>query len=154
MEQYGEELRDRSSLLDQAIEAKLNELEARLLQSIQEKLSGEVLHQRTGVLLRSVEMQAAEWVGSVVGGSVGIDDDAPSFKYGIVFEMGGLGYYDIFPVNRLALAFEGPEGMIFAKKVHHPPAEKRPFIAPSVAELEPQFYAELEETLNDVLEGA
>lgn len=154
LEEYGEGLKERAGLLDQAIEAKLNELEARLLMSIQAKLSGEVLEQRTGTLLRSVEMQAAQWVGSVCGGTVGIDDGAPSFKYAIAFELGGLGYYDIFPKEALALAFEGAEGMIFAKKVHHPPAQKRPYLAPSVEEIESVFYEELDATLGDVLSGA
>lgn len=153
LERYGEDLNAKPDLLDRAIQAKLNELEAQLLASIQAKLSGEVLQQRTGVLLRSVEMQAAEFTGAVCSGTVGIDDDAPSFTYGIVHEMGGLGYYDIFPKEALTLAFLGPEGMVFAKHVHHPPAQKRSFIASSAAELEGTFYDELDETLTIVIRG-
>lgn len=151
LEEYAESLEGKGDLLQAAITEKINILAATLLVSIQGKLSGEVLQQRTGTLLRSVEMQAAEWVGAACQTAVGIDDGAPSFKYAIAFEMGGLGYYEIVPKNTLALAFEGPEGMIFAKKINHPPAAQHAFIAPSVEELRPQFMASLQETLDIVL---
>jgi hypothetical protein len=154
LERYGERLREKPAALDAAIETKINSLAARLLARIQVKLSGEVLHQRTGVLLRSVEMQAAAWAGSVCGSTVGIPDGSPSWTYAIVHEMGGLGYYDIVPVNAKVLAFAGAGGaMVFASVVHHPPALKRSFEASSVEEIRPIFVAEITELFDSFLGG-
>jgi len=154
LEQYGERLRERPAALDAAIETKINSLAARLLASIQVKLSGEVLYQRMGVLLRSVEMQAAAWAGAVCGATVGIPDGSPSWTYAIVHEMGGLGYYDIEPVNARVLAFAGAGGeMVFTAHVHHPPALKRSFEATSVEELRPIFDAEIAELFDSFLGG-
>lgn len=155
LEEYGEKLEQRASLLQSAIQDKLNELEARLLQSIQQKLSGPVLNQRTGNLISSVEMQAAEWVGQVCGGQVGIPDSAPSFPYAIAFEKGGHGPYDIYPRVAAMLSWLDLEdgSRHFSKHVVHPTIEQRSFIAPSVAELEPMFYAELQEVLDVVMGG-
>ena len=154
LEEYGERLREKPAALDAALEAKINSLSARLLASIQVKLSGEVLQQRTGVLLRSVEMQAAAWTGAICGATVGIPDGSPSWPYAIVHEMGGLGYYDIVPVNAKVLAFAGAGGgTVFASVVHHPPAIKRSFEATSVEELRPIFDAEIAELFDSFLGG-
>lgn len=151
LDQYKTDLENKCPLLEVAITEKINELAERLLVSIQAKLSGEVLQERTGNLFNSVHIQAAEWINGICQMSVGIDEDSPTYVYGIAFEMGGLGYYNIFPKNALTLAFEGPEGMIFAKHVVHPPAPHRPFIGPSLDELSATFKAELEETLEMVM---
>ena len=44
----------------------------------------------TGVLLASVEMQAAAFVDGVCGTSVGIPDEDPSWLIGMVHEYGGI----------------------------------------------------------------
>ena len=164
---YRKGLDREAGLLETAIAAKVNELAGRLYDLIEGKLSGEVLQEQTGQLAGSVVQQAAAWAGAVCGASVGVPADSPAFQYGVVHEMGGLGYYSIFPKEALALAFEGGGGggaapwggqfaggdplFVFTRHVNHPPAQKRPFIAPALAELEPMFYSELKAVLDDVL---
>jgi hypothetical protein len=151
LEDYSTRLKDKSALLEEAIAAKIDDITQRVLASIQMKLSGEVLQERTGNLFNSVYATAAQWMGTVCEGSVGIDPDSPAYVYGIAFEMGGSGYYDIFPKEKLALAFPGPEGTIFAAHVNHPPTPHRPFIEPSVEEFRAVFAAEIAETLQVVM---
>jgi hypothetical protein len=145
------EMRNRGELLDAAILSAVNSLGAQLLARVQTKLSGEVLASRTGQLLNSVEQQAAEFVGSVCQTSVGIDEGSPSFLYGYVQEYGGSKWYEIVPVQAQVLAFEGPEGIIFAKSVHHPPLPERSYLRSSLAEMEDMIYAELEASVGQVL---
>jgi hypothetical protein len=145
------ELREKKDLLQAAIFERVNSLGAQLLQRVQGKLSGEVLNQRTGVLLRSVEWQAAEYVGAVCQTSVGIDEGQPSFVYAYVHEYGGQGYYTIAPDQAKALAFEGPEGMIFAGRVNHPPAKETSYLRSSLDEMTDEIYAQLQETVSGVL---
>ena len=38
--------------------------------------------------------------------------------------------YEIKPVNKKALKFQGPEGDVFAKVVHHPGIRPKPFLRP------------------------
>lgn len=146
-------LREKETTLTAAIGAKIDELGARLLQRVQENLSGEVLHQRSGQLIRSVEWLAAEWVGMVCQTEVGIDDGSPSFLVGLVQEYGGEKWYDIYPVKAKALAWEGPEGMVFAHHVHHPPLPERSYLRSALAEMEDTIYAELEATLDAAIGG-
>lgn len=174
LEEYGQGLQEKSGLLDRVIEERVSIIAHGMQKFIQAELSGPVLQTRTGVLLRSVEATTTPvWTGDIVSSVVGIDDGQPSFKYGIVHEMGGKGWYDIFPKNKLALAFDVsadmPWGGIFTTgkdakaikranstvvaHVHHPPAEKRPYIAPAVAEFEQIFYDDLKTALANVLGG-
>jgi hypothetical protein len=169
VEEYGEGLREHASVLDEAIEAKLNSLAGKLLMDLQVNLSGEVLEQRTGKLIRSVEMQAAQWAGEVCGATVGIDEGQPAWIYGLVHNIGGLGYYDIFPVNAKALAFSAsadslagssPWGGMFSsgedfdivvKAVHHPPAKATHWFDNPVEALRATFVEEMKAVLDDVL---
>ena len=144
-------LQEKPGLLETAIKAKTDELGARLYARVQENLSGEVLNQRTGVLIRSVEWQAAQFVGAVCQTTVGIDEGQPSFIYGLVNEYGGQKFYDIYPVKAKALAFEGEGGTVFAQHVHHPPLPERSYLRSALAEMESTIYAEYDETLESVV---
>jgi hypothetical protein len=70
---------------------------------VREKLSGQVLHRRTGKLAGSIAtvpitVDGTTLIGKVVGAS------GPAW-YGRVHEFGGESAYEIFPVNKKALAF-------------------------------------------------
>jgi hypothetical protein len=49
------------------------------------------------------------------------------------------------------LAWSGPGGTVFASHVWHPPAPEQSYLRSSLAEMEAQIYAELEEALQGVL---
>ena len=76
-----------------------------MLQShiVNDKLSGQVLHHRTGKLAASVRVIRAVISGSSISG--GVQAAGGAAWYGVVQEKGGTREYDIFPVNKKALAF-------------------------------------------------
>lgn len=83
---------------------KLTYLTLRLAQKIVgEKLSGQVLHHRSGKLIGSVHITPVEIVGTTI--SAGVESSAGPAWYGKVHERGGLKAYIIKPVNKKALAF-------------------------------------------------
>ena len=49
------------------------------------------------------------------------------------------------------LRFETAEGVVFARKVNHPPAKERSYLRSSLAEMEDEIYAQLDETVARVL---
>jgi len=100
---------------------------------IQNKLSGQVLHHRSGNLIDSIRVIKAQIQGNnVIGGVEGAGGNA---FYGRYFEEGGKGPYTIVPINKKALAFLGRDGvMVICRKVNHPAIPKLPFMQPSLDE--------------------
>ncbi len=120
---------------------------------VQGNLTGGVLNQRSGKLLRSVQVTPARVVSpGVVSGAVGTDDNDPAFVYGIVHEKGGVKAYLIKAKSAKALAFTAGGQTVFAKSVMHPPAKKRSWIGPVADILKSQFSAEMAEAINEVLQ--
>ena len=76
---------------------------------VREKLSGQVLHHRSGTLIDSVQELTSEINGETVKGGVEAGG-GPAF-YGVYFEEGGKGPYEITPKNKKALAFMPADGM-------------------------------------------
>jgi hypothetical protein len=74
-----------------------------LLRRVQQKLSGEVLHVRTGKLLGSAHVEPTVTTQTTIAGNV-TAAGGPAF-YGKFHEYGGTRWYDILPVNKKALAF-------------------------------------------------
>ena len=94
----------RGSMFVEALTNKLTFLMLKLQQHIvKDKLSGQVLSRRSGKLANSIvaypaTVEGEQLIGRVQGAS------GPAF-YGRYHEFGGKGYYDIYPKNKLALAF-------------------------------------------------
>jgi len=100
---------------------------------VTQKLSGQVLHHRSGTLIDSIRVIRAQIQGNTVTG--GVEGAGGNAFYGRFFEEGGKGPYTIVPVNAKALAFLGRDGiMVFCKRVQHPPIPKLPFMQPSLDE--------------------
>lgn len=97
-------LNGRGNAIIEALSTKLTALMLRLQQHIvRDKLSGQVLHHRSGKLAGSIVAYPAQAEGSLLVGKVE-GASGPAF-YGQVHEMGGRGAYDIYPKNKKALAF-------------------------------------------------
>lgn len=117
---------------------------------VRANLGGAVLQTRTGKLLSTVKRVPAAISGSEIYGAVFAGGaDAP---YGIYFEEGGTGNYEIRPVNARVLAFMGAGGMIFAKLVNHPPTPKLPWFAPEKAVAEAEMKTQLQEVFTEALQ--
>ncbi len=98
-------LRDKGNVLIPALARKLSSLMIRLQAKIVgEKLSGQVLSHRSGVLAGSVEAHPATSQGSALVATVTAGGGA-AHAYAGVHERGGEGEYEIRPVNKKALAF-------------------------------------------------
>jgi hypothetical protein len=98
-------LQARGPQIVSAIQEELDRLMFELLRRVQAKLSGEVLHQRTGKLLSSIVKQPTiiaasgkQIIGSVSGAG------GPAF-YGRFHETGTTSAYEIRPTTKQALAF-------------------------------------------------
>lgn len=75
----------------------------------------------TGDLLESIRTEGNQiWVGDIAKGVTYWAD----VEYGTKPHM-------IFPVNKTYLSWVGPQGRVFAKKVHHPGTKAQPFIRPN-----------------------
>ncbi len=124
---------------------------ASLLMRVQEKLAGEVLHIRSGDLIRSLVMNAAQASGLGVESSVEIPRTSEAWIYGMAHEYGGTGFYEILPKQADLLAFVAGGEMVFAHKVNHPPAKERSYMRSSMTEKTEEFYAELQKMVAEVV---
>lgn len=121
-----------------------------LADRVRENLSGEVLKVQSGALLGTVKEVPATQSGDIIeSGVIAGGDDAP---YGIYFEMGGTGWYDITPKTAEFLSFIGSSGArVFTKMVNHPPIPHLPWFGPAVDEVGPTYQDELQTVFNEVL---
>lgn len=141
-----------------------------LLRRVQQKLSGEVLQHRSGVLLGSAHKETTVLSGGTITGKV-TAAGGPAF-YGRIQEKGGTRSYEILPRNKKALAFTpgGGEGRgmrfqlgarrgslkpaqlgafregggIVVRRVIHPPLPARPFMSTSLEEMRPTIISRLQ----------
>lgn len=113
-------------------------------------LSGAVLQTRTGKLLGSVMQEPSQLDGDTLIGAVTAGGElAP---YGIYFEEGGTGYYEIRALNARVLAFMSGGKMLFAKIVNHPPIPHLPWFGPEVITGKDEMNQSLNEGIAEVLE--
>ncbi len=98
-------LRARGPRVAEELRRELDALMFELQRRIQGKLSGDVLEQRTGKLIRSIEKRPTTQEGSQLTGLV-TGAGGPAF-YGVIQERGSASGapYEIKPKNKLALAF-------------------------------------------------
>jgi len=173
-------LRERGQKLVAALREALDLSMLELVRRIQEKLSGEVLHQRSGKLIGSVHKETTAVAGTQIIGRV-TAAGGPAW-YGRVHEFGGTRAYDIYPVKKRALAFMAGGGVnsrsfyfkqgsrrgslrpkmygkfaeaggVVVKSVHHPPLPRRSFMATSQEELRGKIKSNLLEAAAKALRG-
>lgn len=98
-------LREKGPLIVSAIQVELDKLMFQLLRQVQANLSGGVLKTRTGKLLGSANKEPTIITGSgkQIVGTVSVAGGVA--WYGQVHERGGQRTFDIYPVNKKALAF-------------------------------------------------
>lgn len=126
--------------LRSAFKRSLDESSLMLLRRIQQKLSGEVLSQRSGKLLGSAHKDPTIVSDVQIVGGVGAA--AGPAWYGRVHEYGGTKAYDIYPVNKKALAFFGASSSLTG-------GDKRAFYYKQGARrgsLRPKMYGAFRET--------
>jgi hypothetical protein len=118
---------------------------------VTEKLSGQVLHKRTGILQASVHATPTVIEGSTIRGGIEAAGGPAAYGKAHEFGTGGMGW-EIRSVKAKALAWAGADGkMAFARKVMHPALPPRPFMKPTAAELQEILNARLAERLQDLL---
>jgi hypothetical protein len=114
-----------------------------------QKLSGQVLHQRTGRLKGSVReippiIDGARLIGAVEAGS-------DLLFYGKVHEYGSKGPYAIVPTTKKALRFMLGGKEVFFRRVMHPALPERSFMRSSLEELTPQIREAMRQGLQEAL---
>jgi hypothetical protein len=145
-------IESRRALLTAALVERINYWDQRLQQRIQQKLSGDVLKQRTGKLKRSIEVIPAtvdEEAGVISGRVVGAGGPA---WYGKLHEYGTPPKtYTIVPVNKKALRFIIDGVVLFRKSVTVTRGlPERSFMRSSQSELKPDIIAGLRQTVYQV----
>ena len=145
-----EQLAAKATRLHEVLSVKLAAITQMLASKIvSEKLSGQVLHRRTGILSSSVHATPVEDDGTTLRASV-VSSQGPSF-YGNIHEYGTGGRgWEIRATAKQALAFQ-MSTKVFAKRVFHPPLPQRAFMAPTLEENRQAIIDELAQAVADVL---
>jgi hypothetical protein len=149
IEQAQEYVNDRRDAFVDMMAERIDAVDAMMADRVRMNLSGGVLQSRTGRLLDTVMQEPAQISGDVITAAVTAGGD--SAPYGVYFEEGGDGYYDIVPINARVLAFMAEGQMIFARMVHHPPIPKLPWFQPEVDTATEEMEAELNAVIGEVL---
>lgn len=113
-----------------------------------QKLSGQVLKNRTGTLRRSIAPNVSA-AGNVIIGTV-----ATNVEYAHIQEYGGkTPAHDIFPKKGRALAFMMGGKQVIVKSVHHPGSviPEHSFMRTSLAEMEPEIKVAFENAVSEVV---
>jgi len=154
-----ERLRGKSPAVAAAVMNRLNALLVEFQKYVvNEKLSGQLLHRRSGALARSVVVIPAEIKGTEITGGV-TAGAAPAFyaKFFELPEVGGAapvkggGMWAVNAVKKRALAFMVGGEKVFAKYVFHPPLAARPFLSQSAEESLPMIREQLQAAIDEEL---
>lgn len=141
-----------SSNLEEAVLAKAETLRQRLLEKVEDNVSGDVVAVRSGRLKESIVASLTATAGgaSVSVGSVGV-------PYAALLEHGGTTPpHDIVPVKAHALVFAGVGGVRFARIVHHPGSRvaARSYLSGALASLESEIVGQLKAAVFAALSDA
>ena len=120
---------------------------------VRDKLHGQVLHQRSGQLARSIQRRVDATVLAVYGFVFSAGD----VKYAGIHEFGGkTPAHDIYPKKAQALAFAMGGKTVFAKVVHHPGSQmpERSFMRSSLADMKGDITEQLKETAFAAAQGS
>lgn len=123
---------------------------------IGQKLSGQMLHRRIGVLAGSIRAIPAIFEGTTIRGAVE-GAGGPAF-YGKFFELesaggtGGTKAHAIVAVKARALRFVMGGQIYFRKSVQHPGFAARPFMSTSLTENAADIEAQLNAAVSQVIQ--
>jgi|SRR5579862_1131649 len=122
-----------------------------MLQSkiVGEKLSGQVLHRRTGILAGSVHTLPITATANTI--SSGVASSQGTAFYGRVHETGGSRGYEVMAVKARALAFMMNGKQVYAQSVIRPPMRQRAFMKPSLLESAQSIHDQLQHAVNEEL---
>jgi phage gpG-like protein len=130
-----------------ALRAKAAQLaEALRAHVVQDELSGQVLHARTGALRDSIAAEVTVDGAKILVRLFSRGD----VRYAAIQEYGGrTPAHDIVPNKAKALAFLAGGRRVFARIVHHPGSTipARPYLGPALAQMGPQIESELKAAL-------
>lgn len=141
---------NRGAQIVAALVAKMDETMIRLqAHVVTQKLSGQVLHRRTGILASSVRVVPTEVDGAVIRGAV--EGAGGPAWYGRVHEYGGEKAFDILPSRAKILRFFADGQTVFARAVHREPLPARPFMEPSLNEMRDTIVAEIQDAFDRAL---
>jgi hypothetical protein len=131
------------SVLGSKLRALMFQLQAKI---VSEKLSGQVLHRRTGILAGTVHTLPVTTAGNTISGGVAAAS-GPAL-YGKYHEVGGSQAYKIMSVKSRALAFTLNGKQVYAKSVIRPPLRQRAFMRPSLLESAQTIHDELQRAID------
>jgi phage gpG-like protein len=138
----GKRLTDLPADLQAALQTKAADLAERLRRHVtDDKLSGQVLHTRTGALKASIAADVSDQTGQVLVRVFSAGD----VKYAAIQEYGGqTSPHDIVPGKAKVLAFVLHGGPVFARRIHHPGSHipERSYLRSSLADMADQIVAE------------
>jgi hypothetical protein len=133
-----------------AIEGRLNAILYQLAAYVvKEKLSGQMLKRRTGILAGSVRVEPARIVGTQIIGKV-VAGEGTAF-YGRYLESGSQAH-QIFAVKSRALKFVTNGKEVYAKSVMHPGTMAAPFMRSSLQENEASIREQLQAAIDAELQ--
>jgi phage gpG-like protein len=148
-----EKLRQMPDALNDALAAKSQALAEALAQYVQEdKLSGEVLQEKTGALKDSIE-SASEETGQGAGASVFVAGDVP---YAAILEYGGTTKAHVIEAaNGKALAFSFQGKQAFFMRVNHPGSNipEHSYLRSALDDMQDEIVDGLADALGDAITG-
>ena len=112
---------------------------------VKQKLSGEVLNVRSGVLRASVHTEVKESATEVIG------TEGTNVKYARFHEYGVPHSWEIRPRSARALAFEVGGQTIFRMRVTHPGLPERSFLRSAQREMTGQFKDEMRQAVGEAI---
>lgn len=118
---------------------------------VRQKLSGEVLHIRSGALLRSIRSEMHEDASSVWGKVY-----SEGVVYAGIHEYGGVtSPHEIRPKNAKALHFFVGGDEVFAQVVHHPGSRmpERSYLRSSLAEMHDKIVRDIENAVQEEIKS-
>jgi hypothetical protein len=146
--ELAEMLKTRSSRVMSVLSVKLNAILFQMQSKIVAKLSGEILHVRSGVLRASVHTVPAEVQGSKIIG--GVESAGGPAMYGKFQEFGSHAH-QILSVKKRALSFLTDGQRVYARSVQHPGTRATAFMSSTLAEEADLIRAALEEAVNKII---
>ena len=123
---------------------------------VRNKLSGQTLARRTGILAGSVRTVPAHVAGRTI--QAAIQAGGGPALYAKFFEEPGVGgtggtrAHTIMATRARALAFVTNGKQVFAKSVFHPEMAARPFLRPSLLENEASIRQQLQQAIDEALQ--
>ena len=125
-------VRSRMPVLREALRIKMTGLMLMLAAHIVgDKLSGQVLHHRTGKLIDSVRLNPSQATASENEVAGGVESSGGPAWYGRGWELTGFKAHEIVPVNKKALAFMLDGKQVIVRRVMVPAQGPRPFMKPA-----------------------